>query len=399
MKKFAYFFISAGFAMLLMTACSKKESISTSGKVYIERLGIDTLSAESLGSANEGYSGKLLQRMPVTQVASFHVTLNKKGTVSDMSINWKTPTDNPNGPKPRSYEISIDGTRAIIKKKGDWRGKQIDTTYSMTVPNGVVPDFGKYPPALYTFQQVIRQSNLKAGGSVYNTKLISPKSKRLTSVQLRYISKDTLAMKATFGYTYLAKINKQKQIVWYSAKHSTVHTITKPATSASINKMADLFARKDAEGKGMKIASPPGTAVATLDGAHLKIDYNRPFVRGRKIWGGLVPWNKVWRTGADPATEFTTSKNLIIGNTKVPAGHYTIYSIYTPNSAKLIINSQTGQWGTVYHKSRDFARIPMQKKQIKRVKEFTISFAKEMGKWYLQLSWDRTRYQVPIKVE
>lgn len=405
MKKQAYLFI-VGSLLVIMAGCSKQANhmaaVNTANTTkYVQRLGNDTLTVESISKLPGEFKGKLVQRMPKTQVASFVSKLHKNGTVSNMKIVWKTPPTNPNGLKTRKYSISIKGTVAKIHMSGVWRGKKTDTTYTMSVPEGLVPSLGKYPPAISTFQQVIHQAMENGGKLPYHTKVIFPGSHRLINVKLTHISKDTLSMTELHGYAYIAKVNNKNKIVWFSGKHSTVKTIAKPSPKANIKQIADHFAKLDTEGKGMPIASPLDSAKATIDGAHMKIVYSRPSMRGRKIWGGLVPWNKVWRTGANSSTTFTTSKNLVIGNTKVPAGSYSLYSIYTPTSAKLIINSQTGQWGTVYHKSRDFARIPMQRKNITPLKkEFLISIKKtKKDGGLLEFIWDQYRYQVPFVIK
>src|SRR5256885_3641097 len=149
-----------------------------------------------------------------------------------------------------------------------------------------------------------------------------------------------------------------------------------------------------------KRPSPPGNAEVTLKNKKITIDYSRPSMKGRKVVGGLVPYGKVWRTGANEATTLTTETDLNIGGTNVPAGKYTLYTLPSEGTWKLIINKQTGQWGTVYDESQDLARIDMQKGQIKEaVEQFTISFDKKSADTAdLVLTWENTRISVPIKL-
>lgn len=92
-------------------------------------------------------------------------------------------------------------------------------------------------------------------------------------------------------------------------------------------------------------ASPADSTSGTVAGANIKISYHSPSVKGRKIWGGLVPYNKVWRTGANEATIFTTSKAIKIGGKTLAAGKYSLYTVPGEKEWKVIFNSQTGQWG------------------------------------------------------
>jgi hypothetical protein len=147
-------------------------------------------------------------------------------------------------------------------------------------------------------------------------------------------------------------------------------------------------------------ASPPGTASQSFaDGKKVTIDYSRPSARGRKIMGGLVPYGQVWRTGANSATSFITDTDLMIGGTTVPAGKYTIYSLPGESAWKLIINKETGQWGTKYDQSKDLARVDMKVgKTSAPVEQFTISFEKNGGDAAtLKLDWENTSVSVDVK--
>lgn len=150
-----------------------------------------------------------------------------------------------------------------------------------------------------------------------------------------------------------------------------------------------------------KRPSPPATADITLKGKKIAIDYSRPSLKGRKVGQELAPYGKVWRTGANEATTLTTESDLNIGGTKVPAGKYTIYSLPSEGTWKLIISKQTGQWGTEYHEEQDLARIDMKKSPLSQpVEQFTISFDKKNESTAeLNLDWENTRVSVTVKAE
>lgn len=150
-----------------------------------------------------------------------------------------------------------------------------------------------------------------------------------------------------------------------------------------------------------KRPSPPGTAEVTLKGKKITIEYSRPFLKGRKVGVELVPYGKVWRTGANEATSLVTAADLNIGGVKVPAGKYTLYSLPAESGWKLIINKQTGQWGTEYDEKQDLARIDMQKSALPQpVDQFTISFDKKGDDAAnLQLDWENIRVWVAVKAQ
>ena len=152
--------------------------------------------------------------------------------------------------------------------------------------------------------------------------------------------------------------------------------------------------------QGNKPLSPPGGASVKFDdGKTVTIQYSRPSMRGRKIFGGLVPYGQVWRTGANAATGLKTDVDLTIGGADVPAGSYTLYSLPGANSWKLIINKQTGQWGTEYNQGQDLARVDMKVVELPSGMEtFTISLDKTSAtSALLKLDWENTIASVEVK--
>lgn len=152
---------------------------------------------------------------------------------------------------------------------------------------------------------------------------------------------------------------------------------------------------------GQALPSPAAVADVTLGGKAIKITYNSPSMRGRKIMGGLVPYGEVWRTGANPATTLITTANLKIGTLSVPAGTYTLYTLPSASQWLLIVNKQTGQWGTVYKQDMDLGRTPMQGKTLSAPQEkMSISFENTSGNTtQLHIKWETTDEYVTIKAE
>ena len=147
-----------------------------------------------------------------------------------------------------------------------------------------------------------------------------------------------------------------------------------------------------------KRPSPPASAQCKFaDGKTITVDYSSPRAKGRKIYGGLVPFGKEWRTGANDATTFVTTANLTIGGKDVPAGKYTLYTTPNEKSWTLMINKQTGQWGTEYDAKQDLLQTEMQVSALpSAVENFTISFH-EMGKGcHIYLDWEKTRAAAEI---
>jgi len=145
--------------------------------------------------------------------------------------------------------------------------------------------------------------------------------------------------------------------------------------------------------------SPPEQASVTLNGKPLTIYYCAPSLRGRKVGVELAPYDKVWRTGANSATTLKTQSTLRIRDLIVPPGTYTLYSLPEEHGWKLIVNKQTGQWGTVYNQDQDLGRVDMLEGVIPGapVEKFLIDFAHTQGdKTELHLHWDTANVFVPI---
>ncbi len=155
-----------------------------------------------------------------------------------------------------------------------------------------------------------------------------------------------------------------------------------------------------AQEKEKKPLSPPGEASVKFgDGKTATIQYSRPSMRSRKIFGGLVPYDQVWRTGANAATSLKTDADLTIGGANVPAGSYTLYTLPGMKGWKLIINKQTGQWGTEYSEGQDLARVDMKVSQKNAGMEtFTISLDKtSANSAVLKLDWENTVASVEVQ--
>jgi hypothetical protein len=134
------------------------------------------------------------------------------------------------------------------------------------------------------------------------------------------------------------------------------------------------------------------------DGKTVTVDYSSPRMKGRQIYGGLVPYGKVWRTGANEATTFVTTADTSVGGKAVPAGSYTIFTIPNENKWTLIINKKTGEWGIPYkYESDDLARVDMEvSKTSGPVENFTISFHEMGNGCHMYLDWENTRATVLI---
>ena len=157
-----------------------------------------------------------------------------------------------------------------------------------------------------------------------------------------------------------------------------------------------LLARQDKSSR----PSPPAKAECKLaDGKTVTIDYSSPRAKGRKIFGGLVPYGQIWRAGANEATTFVTSSDITVGGKAVPAGKYTIFTVPAEDKWSLVVSKKTGEWGTAYPgPDNDLARIDMKvSKTSSSIENFTIAFDQSGSACTLRMEWESTRASVDIK--
>ena len=147
-----------------------------------------------------------------------------------------------------------------------------------------------------------------------------------------------------------------------------------------------------------KRASPAAQAQCNFSGGKtITVDYSSPRMRGRKIFGDLVPYGKVWRTGANEATAFVTDESLLtVKGTNIPAGSYTIFTVPNPDGWTLIVNKHTKGPGAPYkYESEELARVPMSVTGLSApVENFTISFDHTGGSCNMRMSWENRQASI-----
>jgi Protein of unknown function (DUF2911) len=163
--------------------------------------------------------------------------------------------------------------------------------------------------------------------------------------------------------------------------------------------LAALVALRAAQQDKSKRPSPPASTSCDLGGGNsIKVDYSSPRAKGRKIFGGIVPYGEVWRAGANEATTFVTSTDVMVGGTHVPAGSYTLFAVPNKDKWSLVISKKIGEWGTPYPGAdSDFARVDMKASTTPAaVENFTIAFDKTGGGCTLRMEWETTRASVEV---
>jgi hypothetical protein len=216
-------------------------------------------------------------------------------------------------------------------------------------------------------------------------------------VAVRRPTSDSVALETGGLGTWRARVDDTGRILGMDA--GALGRTIERVESIDVDAVADRWAEEDARGAGMGPLSPRDTMSATVRGARITVDYSRPSKRGRVVFGGLVPYDEIWRTGANQATHLTTDRALEVGGTRIPAGTYTLFTIPGQDEWTLIVSRQTGQAGTDYDPEQDLARLPMPVDRLDEpVERFTIAAEQAGQGGDLAFIWDRTRARLPFTV-
>jgi hypothetical protein len=150
--------------------------------------------------------------------------------------------------------------------------------------------------------------------------------------------------------------------------------------------------------RGQVLSPPQHAGCKFTDGKAITVNYSSPRMRGRKIFGDVVPFGEVWRAGADDATSFVTNVDVIAGSKNIPAGRYTLFTLPTPAKWTLIVSKQIGEWGIPYPGQQyDFTRADMKVSKLPSpLENFTISFDQAGSACAMKLDWETTRATIDI---
>ncbi|MDQ6771227.1 MAG: DUF2911 domain-containing protein, partial [Gemmatimonadota bacterium] len=260
--------------------------------------------------------------------------------------------------------------------------------------------FPTEPPAYGIYEQLLASSSLR--GDSVSFALIGPGGAQIPSIILRRRGADSVAFTSTFfpNWIEVARVDSRGRILGVNSLATTIKTTAEQAPGLQYDRIVSGWAATEKAKGPAGLVSPADTVRANIGAANIAVAYSRPGKRGRVIFGNVVPWNQVWRTGANAATQLTTDKDLVFGTTVMPAGKYTLWTVPTPTGAKLIINSETGQWGTDYHADKDFAKVDLTTRQLSQpVEQFVIGIVPQGSGGVLRMAWDDREFTVPFTVK
>jgi hypothetical protein len=195
-------------------------------------------------------------------------------------------------------------------------------------------------------------------------------------------------------------VDSSGRMLTYSGQRSTYKVaVTRTTTPPDIDAVGDRLAAAE-RGTGQQQLSVRDTTRMTIGNATFSVDYGRPLARGRTLLGNVISYDRVWRTGANAATQFTSSAPITLAGLPVPAGTYTLWTVPHRRGVELIVNRQTGQWGTEYNRAQDLGKVPMKAESVDAsVDKFTISIEQsDTRHGTLVMSWGTFRWTAPVVI-
>lgn len=351
------------------------------------RLGVDTVSVERIIRHPSSLEAEVVTRSPRTSLQKHRAAFDAAGNLIVLSI---VQVDPANGAELRSSTYTRHGdSLRVVTVAGAER-----TERNVAAPAEWLPfvDLVHWP-----FDIALQRMRSGNRGQL-DAPMLS--GQRVSSFPLAFQLGDSATITHPTRGTMRLTVQRDGSIRTLDAGATTRALIVTRDRNADVPALAREFAARDAAGRGVGELSGRGGGESTVLGVNLTLDYGVPMMRGRAIWGSLVRYGALWRTGANRATHFKTDTPLRFGELLVPSGEYTLFSMPEANGGLLIINRQTGQNGQTYDEARDLGRVAMKTRPLAApVEAFTIRVYEQNGRGVLALQWASTEYYTEFSVE
>jgi hypothetical protein len=364
---------------------------------FVTTLGWDTVALESFTRTPARLDGEIVLRIPGTTHFKYRVDLAADGTIARSVFDVRPLSVAGIAPHKVTLEFERDFVRVTVDSAGQTRRALPSATAGTTAflttgfgsSLGLYASLGLYQLAVERLSSVSDDTIAVAGiGAVTGR----PVTKRFVRRSERLVDVDYFRI----AWLHLG-LDAHGQIESADATETTEKTVSRRTGPLDLDRAAKDFVARDRAGRGVGLASPPDSVRMRLGEFSIAVDYHSPRRRGRDILGRVVPYGKVWRTGADAATVLSVDRPITLGDKSIPAGRYSLWTLPTPEGVELIVNRQYGQWGTEYHPDRDLARIPMRVTSAATPREnFTIDVSGQVNTGELRIHWDTFVWIVAI---
>jgi hypothetical protein len=400
MRRSAFGFASIALAVL---ACNRGAPVERYG--FVARLGRDTVSLESVEHRGDTLTSDAVDRFPRVRRRHTRIELGPGGGIRRLVMDIHTPSEPPAQRELRVVaEVTADSVRVT---KHDGTGT---LTRAFGTRGGMAM---AHVPQMYSLYELYFAAALRRAAAAHRA--------AGDTVQMRqfYVDREfddfplhhgvvrlLPGRRAEITHDWLsgtgeAAFDSGYRMLRYSGARTTyLVDVRRLAEPPDVRAVADRFEALETKGGGFRQLSVRDTVRARIGAATFTVDYGRPLARGRALLGNVIPYDRVWRTGANAATQLTTSAPITLAGLPLAAGTYTLWTIPHARGVELIVNRQTGQWGTRYDAAHDLGRAPMTAGTLTPpVEQFTISIDAADGRHgTLAMAWGPFRWTAPIEV-
>lgn len=389
--------MKAPFFWTLMAVLAVAAGSCTTGETeswgFVATLGNDTTSVERITRRGDHLVSEAIGRSPMVVRRRWEATLASDGTVRTWTMDTRV-ANAPDGESELHHEFELtDGKIRLVRRTGKGvTDRTFANPYARTVPwNAFV--YG-------TFELLAQAARDLPDSTRIGQYFFEGWSEgNLGFAHVRDLDGNRVAISSTgLAGSGIARLDEQGRMISYSGEGTTYkQEVRRVTTVPDLDAIFERFAA-DEKAKGVsRVLSARDTMRATIGGVGITVDYSRPLARGRLLLGGLIPYDAVWRTGANAATQLTIDAPLRLAGIALDRGTYTLWTLPQRNGVQLIINRQTGQWGTGYQARYDLARAPMQADTVASpVERFTIRVDTTSSR--LLMEWGTFQWSAPIVV-
>ena len=389
---------------LLLAACASDQPTERYG--FVARLGRDTVSVESVTRSRNKLVSDEVDRFPRVRQRHTEIDLDDDGSIERLVMDIHTPSE-PEDQRERRVEVEVNNDSVRISKRDGTGTKR----RSFATDGGIAM---AHLPQMYSLYELYFAAAL-THATASNVPAGEPVQMRQFYIDREFdhfplhqgVVRALPGGKAEIRHDWLsgtgeATLDSSYRLLGYSGARTTYKVdVARLTDLPDVKAIGEQFAALETKSGGMKSLSVRDTTRAAIGNATFAVDYSRPLARGRVLVGGIIPYDQVWRTGANAATQFTTSAPISIAGMRLPAGMYTLWTVPHANGVELIVNKQTGQWGTGYDRSHDLGKSPMATDTLATlVDKFTISIQPvDARRGTLVMEWGPFRWTAPIVVQ
>jgi hypothetical protein len=383
-------------SLILAAAALRATPAADERAAFVTTLGRDTVALESFTRTTTRVEGDVLVRIPGTVLCHYVLELGSDGSVTRSTLDVKTPGAPNLVGRHVVVEITGDSVFADVDSAGhhEKTRRAADKNAFPQFMTGFHDSYGLYS-SLGVYEALIQ--HLVTGTDTVSIPSINMATGR--TVPRQFLRRSATLVDADYfkiAWTHLA-LDASGQILSADGSETTEKVQSHRVDYFDVAQAAKAFVALDKAGKGLGLASPNVVAKGSLSGEPVILSYGSPRRRNRTILGTVVPYDQVWRTGANQATIIVCDKPFVIGTTSFAAGSYSLWTLPKKDgSVDLIVNAQHGQYGTDYDASHDIVHIPIKVATVAKPQE---NFEMAIAKGELSITWDTFVWTVPIALK